>query len=144
MIHQAERKQIEREVNSYIAKIKEMYRIGRKTSLYNVLGKVMFTYINEISREDFKIHRKAKGLPEYVESVIKEDLAKLAENIYKEGLGDNEFSELTKQYKDEYIDYLYGRVVSLHREDRKRVNVIFQERPIASGNYETEYIHIVG
>ena len=143
MIHQAERKQIEREVNSYIAKIKEMERIGRKTSLYNELGKVMFTYINAVSREDLKIYIKDKGLPEYVEGVIKEDLAKLAENSYKEGLKDNEFSELTKQYKDEYIDYLYDRVYSLHREDRKQVNVIFQERPIASGNYETEYMHIV-
>lgn len=143
MIQQAERKQIEREVNSYIAKTKEMERIGRKTSLYDGLGKVMFTYINAVSREDLKIYIKDKCLPEYVEGVIKEDLAKLAENIYDKGLKDNEFSELTEQYEDEYIDYLYDRIASLHREDRKQVNVIFQERPIASGNYETEYMHIV-
>lgn len=143
MIQQAERKQIEREVGSYIANKKEMERIGRKTSLYNGLGKVMFTYISAVSREDLKIYIKDKGLPEYVEGVIKEDLAKLAKNSYDKGLKDNEFSELTGQYEDEYIDYLYDRVVSLHREDRKRVNVIFQERPIASGNYETEYMHIV-
>lgn len=143
MIRQAERKQIEREVNSYIAKIKKMERLGRKTSLYNGLGKVMLTYISAVSREDLKIYIIDKGLPEEVEGVIEEVLAKLSENSYKEGLDDNQFSELTEQYEDVYIDYLYDRVDSLHREDRKRVNVIFQERPIASGNYETEYMHIV-
>lgn len=143
MIRQAERKQIEREVNSYIAKIKKMERLGRKTSLYNGLGKVMLTYISAVSREDLKIYIIDKGLPEEVEGVIEEVLAKLSENSYKEGLDDNQFSELTEQNEDEYIDYLYDRVASLHREDRKQVNEIFQERPIASGNYETEYMYIV-